>query len=237
MTPEMIFECLIVSEDRHVLSLMNNALERLSIDVETCATPAEGLELLADRDVDLVVCDYEGAPNDLKLLNRVLNHDDKRRKPTVLTVVDSPFLHLGAKGAGAHVVIQKPLTRESSAQGLKTAYSRMVREERRSPRRAIMERVPARNRCRETIQITITDVSEQGVGLFSRRKLAVGDLLSFDLLLPGTDRSFSVEVRLLWLRHNMAGAAFKRISSADRLLLHRWLHCKAKPNAKLRRHR
>jgi response regulator RpfG family c-di-GMP phosphodiesterase len=228
MTPEMVFECLIVSEDRQVLSLMNSALERLSIDVETCASPAEGLGLLAKRDIDLVVCDCKGTPTEVKLLNGVLNPDNKKRKPTVLTVVDGPFLALGAKGAAAHVVIEKPLTHESSAQGLKTAYSRMVREARRNPRRAIMRRVLAKNRRGELIQITITDVSEQGIGLFSKHNLVVGDFLSFDLALPNAERSLRAEIRLLWSRHNLAGADFERISIADRQFLHAWFASREK---------
>lgn len=228
MTPDMVFECLMVSEDKHVLFLMNSALERFSINVQTCGTPAEGLGVLAKRDVDLVVCDCTGTPGEAKFLNGVLKSDDKKRKPTVLTVVGDPFLALRAKGAGAHFVMRKPLTRDSTAQGLKTAYSRMVREERRNPRLAIMKRTLATNRRGELFQITITDVSEHGVGLLSRRNLAAGDLLTFDLALPNAERSFRAEVRLLWSRHNLAGADFKRMSIADRQILHGWLASKEK---------
>jgi DNA-binding NarL/FixJ family response regulator len=227
MTPEMVFECLVVSDDLQVLSLMNCSLDRLSIDVERCASPVEGLDLLAKRDVDLVVCDFKGAPGETKLLNEALT-SDRKRKPTIITIVDGPLLALGAKSAGAHVVIRKPLTPESSAQGLKTAYSRMVREERRAARCAIMSRVLAKNRRGELIQITITDVSEHGVGLFSRQKLAVGDLLSFDLALPNTERPFRAEIRLLWSRHNLAGADFKSMSIADRQFLHAWFASREK---------
>src|SRR5260370_9363624 len=93
---------------------------------------------------------------------------ERKRKPTVITIVDGP---LGEKSSGAHVVIRKPLTPESSAQGLKTAYSRMVREERSAARCAIMRRVLAKNKHGELIPITITDISEHGVGLFSKHKI------------------------------------------------------------------
>ena len=222
MTPEMVFECLLVSEDIQVLSLMNCALERLSIEIEHCADPLRGQEVLAKRDVDLLVCDCKGAPGEMKLLNEVLTSDHKRTA-TVLTVVDGPLMAISAKNAGAHVVIQKPLTRESSAQGLKAAYSRMVREQRSNTRRAIMRRVLATNRCGEFFPITVTDISERGVGLFAKQKIDVGDLLSFDLALPNAVLPINVKVRVLWMRHNLAGADFERISDPDRLLLHAWL--------------
>jgi len=224
MTPEMIFECLVVSDDIQVLSLMNCALDRLSIDVERCANAARGLELLAQRDVDLVVCDYKGAPGEIKLLNGVLT-SDRKRKPTVITIVDGP---LGEKSSGAHVVIRKPLTPESSAQGLKTAYSRMVREERRAARCAIMRRVLAKNKHGELIPITITDISEHGVGLFSKHKIDVGEILSFDLALSDAALSITVQARLLWTRYSLAGADFERMSDADRRFLHTWLVSRVK---------
>ncbi len=228
MTPEMVFECLVVSDDIQVLSLMKCALDRLSIDVERCANPVKGLELLAKRDVDLVVCDCKGAPGEIELVNGVLT-SDRKRKPTVITVVDSPFLALGAKSAGAHVIIRKPLTRESSAQGLKTAYSRMVREERRAARYAIMRRVLAKNQRGELVPITITDISEHGIGLFSKKKIDVGELLSFELALSNA-MSITVQARLLWTRHSLGGADFECMSDADRRFLHGWLASRVRRN-------
>ena len=228
MTPEMVFECLVVSDDIQVLSLMKCALDRLSIDVERCANPVKGLELLAKRDVDLVVCDCKGAPGEMELLNGVLT-GDRKRKPTVITVVDSPFLALGAKSAGAHVIIRKPLTRESSARGLKTAYSRMVREERRAARYAIMRRVLAKNQRGELVPITITDISEHGIGLFSKKKIDVGELLSFELALSNA-MSITVQARLLWARHRLGGADFECMSDADRRFLHGWLASRVRRN-------
>jgi len=229
MTPEMVFECLVVSDDIQVLSLMKCALDRLSIDVERCANPVKGLELLAKRDVDLVVCDCKGAPGEIELLNGVLT-SDRKRKPTVITVVDSPFLALGARSAGAHVIIRKPLTRESSAQGLKTAYSRMVREERRAARYAIMRRVLAKNQGGELVPITVTDISEHGIGLFSKKKIDVGELLSFELALSNATLSISVQARLLWTRHSLGGADFECMSDADRRFLHSWLASRFRRN-------
>jgi DNA-binding NarL/FixJ family response regulator len=227
MTPEMVFECLVVSDDIQVLSVLNCALDRLSIAVERCANPLKGLELLAKRDMDLVVCDCKGAPGEIELLNGVLT-SDRKRKPTVITVVDGPFLALGAKSAGAHVVIRKPLTRESSAQGLKTAYSRMVREERRAGRCAIMKRVFAKNKRGDLVPITITDISEHGIGLFSKHKIDVGELLTFELALSNPALSITVQARLLWRRHSLAGADFESMSEADRWFLHGWLASRIK---------
>src|SRR5260370_6755889 len=178
MTPEMVFECLVVSDDIQVLSLMKCALDRLSIDVERCANPVKGLEGLGKWDVGLVVGDCKGGAGEIELVNGVLT-SDRKRKPTVITVVDSPFLALGAKSAGAHVIIRKPLTRESSAQGLKTAYSRMVREERRAARYAIMRRGLAQNQRGGLVPITITAISQDRSGPFSKKKNNDGELLKF----------------------------------------------------------
>jgi hypothetical protein len=78
----------------------------------------------------------------------------------------------------------------------------MVREERRAARYAIMRRVLAKNQRGELVPITITDISEHGIGLFSKKKIDVGELLSFELALSNA-MSITVQARLLWTRHSL----------------------------------
>jgi hypothetical protein len=83
----------------------------------------------------------------------------------------------------------------------------MVREERRAARYAIMRRVLAKNQRGELVPITITDISEHGIGLFSKKKIDVGELLSFELALSNA-MSITVQARLLWTRHSL-GCRFR----------------------------
>jgi AmiR/NasT family two-component response regulator len=235
MTPELVFECLIVSEDNQTLSLMSQALERLSIDVKRCAAPAEGLELLSKHNVDLVVCDCKGTADESKLLDRVLK-GNRKRKPTILRVAEGTFSGCGTRNSEAHVEILKPLSQESIAQGLKTAYSQMVREERRHARHAIMRRVLGMNTAGKLVAFTISDISERGVGLFSKCKIDAGELLGFDLELTNPTRVIKSEVRVLWMRHNLAGAVFEGMSDADRESLRYWLTHKNKHASQSKQH-
>jgi PleD family two-component response regulator len=59
MTLDMKFEGLLVSRDLDVLREMSAILDDLSIDVDVCMLPSRALDVLAKRDLDLVMVDWE----------------------------------------------------------------------------------------------------------------------------------------------------------------------------------
>jgi hypothetical protein len=69
------------------------------------------------------------------------------------------------------------------------------------------------------------------VGLSSKEEFAIGDMLSFHLLLPGTERPIYIEARVQWARnYGAAGCEYLRIPPVDLNILHDWL--KSKPQIK-----
>lgn len=64
-------------------------------------------------------------------------------------------------------MLRKPVTHESGLRSLKAAYSRMVRDYRKHTRFALMTRVVATDEENWSIQITVTNIGEGGVGLTS----------------------------------------------------------------------
>jgi hypothetical protein len=68
-----------------------------------------------------------------------------------------------------------------------------------------------------------------GLGMSTRHEFAVGDVLSFHLLLPGTQRSVHIQARVQWTRqYGTVGCEFLRIPPVDLNILHDWLKSKSR---------
>ena len=220
MTPEMAFECLLVSHDTGLCCTMNEVFNNFSIVVETCLTASKAGEIFSTRNPDLVAIDWDGDPSS-SLLQTIWT-SPHRRKPTIL----------GLSGdarpiPGAHFVLRKPVSKRSATESLKAAYHRMLLDYRLKTRYAIMTRLDARNAEGRNVSVTVTDIGEGGMGLSSKEKLAVGNELAFVLHLPQTPRAIHIQARVIWTReYGAAGCDFLAIPPVDREMLRDWLKTK-----------
>jgi hypothetical protein len=221
MTADMAFECVLVSRDPGVVCALNRVLENLSISTNVCFTSSKAADRVAEGSTDLIIVDWEDNTADFL---RGIQTPDGRQKPTVVAVsaLDQPV-------PGAHLKLRKPVTGESCAQSLKVAYTRMLRDLRRHARYAVMTPVTAQDQNHRSVPITIMDIGDGGVGLMTRELLAIGDILSFRLLLSGADRPIYIEARVLWTRqYGAAGCEFLRIPPVNLSILHEWLKLKCR---------
>lgn len=216
MTPDMTFECLLVSRDAGVVSVMNKLLNKLSISTNICLSSAKAFDQLAGGSTDLVIVDWED--DSAEFLNRARKLSGWQ-KLTVVAVssLDRPV-------PGADVLLRKPVTDEAGAKSLKAAYSRMLYDHRRHARYALMSTVTATDARGQSSELLILDIGDGGVGVSAKQELTVGDKLSFRLLLPGTDRAIYIQARVQWTReYGAAGCEFLRIPPVDLNILHNWL--------------
>jgi hypothetical protein len=219
VTPDMAFECLVVGRDPGVFGILNRILQDLSICTTICLSPSRAFDLLKDS-TDLLVIDWEGEASS-SLLHEIWK-SGKWKKPTIVLI--SP---VECNRLGVHIVVRKPVTPESGAKSLKSAYSRMLMNHRLHARYALMKSVTATDESNRAITITITDIGDGGIGLATKETLVIGDVLSFRLLLPGTVRDINLQVRVLWTRnYGSAGCQFVRIPPVDLTILHAWLKLK-----------
>ena len=219
MTPDMAFECLLVSRDPGVVCVMNRLLSDLSISVDICLSSLKAFDQLSEGSSDLVIVDWEDdSPEFLGKLRKSRGW----QKPTVLAVSsdDRPV-------SGADVLLRKPVTVESGTKALRAAYSRMVYDHRRHARYVLMIAVTATDDRNRSVDVTIADIGDGGVGLSVRQEFTVGDTLSFHVLLPSTDRAIYIQARVRWTRrYGAVGCEFLRIPPTDLSILHDWLTSK-----------
>jgi hypothetical protein len=221
MTPEMAFECLLVSSDSKLVNILGRALEELSICTNICLNPSKASSRLKEASSELVVIDWEDARTAAEFLQEIW-WSSKPRKPTVVAVSS---LH---RIPGAHLLLRRPVTPASGAISLKAAYFRMLQDHRLHTRYALMRPITATNQNKRALPVVIADIGDGGVGLRTRGEIAIGDVLSFHLLLPGTEREIYIQARVVWaLEHGAAGCAFLRIPPVDVEILRNWLKYKS----------
>ena len=221
MTADMAFECLLVSRDPGVVCALNKALDSFSISTNVCFTSSKAADRLMESTADLIILDCDEDTEDLL---RTIRKPDRQRKPTVVAVSA-----LEQSVPGVDVVLRKPVTGESCTQSLKVAYSRMLQDHRRHARYAVMASLTAEDQNQRSIPITVMDIGDGGIGLMTKELLAIGDVLSFRLLLPAANRSIFIQARVLWTRqYGAVGCSFVRIPPLDLDLLHGWLKLKWK---------
>ncbi len=219
MTSDMAFECLLVSRDPGVVCVMNKLLSNLSISVNVCLSSLKAFDQLSEGSTDLVIVDWED--DSAEFLGK-LRKSRGWQKPTVVAVSskDCPV-------RGADMFLQKPVTIESGAKSLKAAYSRMIYDHRRHTRYALMIPVSATDEKSRSVDVTITDIGDGGVGLSTKQEFKVGDSLSFHVLLPGAGRAIYIQARVRWTRrYGAVGCEFLRIPPTDLNILHDWLTSK-----------
>jgi hypothetical protein len=217
MTPEMAFECLLISHDPSVFCTVERILQDFSIHTNVCVTPNKVAALLAEGSTDLIVIDLESEDSS-EVMHQIFE-SQARQKPTILGVS-------ATDGAvpGIHVMLRKPVTPESGTRSLKVAYSRMLQDYRKHTRFALMTPVVARDDNNQTIAVTVTNIGEGGVGLTLDETLPIGTILFFRVPLPGLKCEINVQARVLWTReHGVAGCQFVRVPPGDLQVLYGWL--------------
>jgi PilZ domain len=222
MTPEMTFECLLVSSNAEVFGTMHRVLRDYSITTRICLTASEAAGLLAEGSTDLIVVEWD-PDSSLHLVHEVWKCGVKPR-PTIVAVAREDET-IPADFA----VLRKPVQRESGRRFMQAAYSRMVHDFRRHMRYAVMTQVIARDGNNRTMSVTVTNLGDGGIGLSTKEKLTAGTLLSLSLALPGNTREISIQARVLWTRpYGSAGCEFVRIPPADLEIMLHWLRSRCR---------
>jgi PilZ domain len=219
MTPEMAFECLLVSHDAGLCLTMKGVLQNFSIISENCITASKACQIVPEHNYDLLAIDWDGDASSALLYT--IWSSPHRRKPTVLGISGD-----ARPIPGVHFVLRKPVTSGSATESLKSAYRRMLLDYRLKARYGVMKQVSASNGTRN-FSLTVTDIGEGGIGVTSKEQLAVGDELSFSLRLPNTPLPIHIHARIIWTRaYGTAGCDFLNIPPVDREILRDWVKAK-----------
>lgn len=216
MTPDMSFECLLVSRDAGVVNVLNPLLDNLSISTNICSNFSMAFDEFMRGNPELIIIDWEDdSPEFLVRIRKARGW----KEPTIIAVLPNDDLV-----SGVDVFLSQPVTSESGVKALKIAYSRMLYRHRRHTRYPLISTVRTTDENNHSADVTVTNIGDGGLGLSAKQEFIVGNRLSFRLLLPGTDKPIQIQARVQWTRtYGALGCEFLYIPTADLHTLHDWL--------------
>lgn len=220
MTPEMSFDCLLVSDDPAVVCTIDPILQELSICRSSCPDPGKAAGILGQVSTDLVIVDLD-KEHSMDLVNRICSLQGQQ-KPTMVGVSATD-----RAVPGVHIVLRKPVTHESGLKSLRSAYSRMLQDFRKHTRFALMMSVTAIDESERRIPIIVTNIGQGGLGFTTKELVKAGEILMMQIPLPGLGREIHIRARVVWTRdYGASGCAFVHLAPFDSQLLNAWLESK-----------
>ena len=219
----MPLESLLLSHDADVISVLQQTLAKLAIDVEICRGAKSGTEILFSEKFDAVIVDCDDLQDGLSVL-KALRKSPSNRSSIAFAILNGTTSTHQAFELGATFVMQKPLTPLSTMRCVSAGLGLMVRERRRYFRHPIELEVIFRFDQNQQIRATTTNVSEGGMAIRSVAPLARGESGKLSMNLPDNRGSIEAKAELVWVDGNgRAGVRFTEMPNESRQVLDQWL--------------
>jgi ActR/RegA family two-component response regulator len=214
-------KCLLLTDDRHVLDVVQPALVSAGIVPQLSPNPTDALECLRTSHFDGVVIDYADASGSVDLIEAIRNGRSSRSS-VILAIVDANTSPENALRRGANFVLQKPVSRERVESYLRIALVFLNREFRRYLRYAI--ELPVKVTAdRNVVDATTINISEEGLGLKLPETAQLPAKVHLKFALPGRQGALiKVEGDVVWTRPGKAGIRFRNMSPESVEVFHTW---------------
>jgi CheY-like chemotaxis protein len=219
----MNLDSLLISRDSALASVLNPALEKISVHLQICNELQPARDLLAKCKFDAVIIDCDDLQNGTDLL-RNLRQTQSNAKSVSFAVVNGKTTTQQAFQWGANFVLQKPLTPLHASRCFNAALNFMVRECRRYFRYPVD--IPLRIGLPQNHQMTATatNLSEGGMAIRIVGKLPKDVQGQFRFTLPGANISLELKGEVAWADGTgHAGIRFVDVPQTSQYQLEKWL--------------
>ena len=218
----MPLESLLVSRDDEVITLLQSALEKLSIEVEVCSGVNSGEEILRTEKFDAVIVDCDDLAGGLRVLEGLRKAPSNRNSVT-FAILNGTTTTQQAFQMGVNFVLQKPLSALNATRCFSAALNFMIREQRRYFRHPVEIAATLESDEGQKLKATITNISEGGMAIFFRGKFPSGRVSAM-FTLPGGGSPLEPKVQVAWMDDSgRAGLRFFDLTKELREQLDQWL--------------
>ncbi len=213
---------LLFTNDKQVLSVMNQILESFAIETEVCGELDSALEAVTHRRLDAVIVDWDGAFDPTRIV-RAARKSSPNSNSTIVAMVNG-HSETHALLVGANFMIHKPTDVDHARRCMRAAYGTMLQNRRRAARVPVDIRVAARIAELGEIQARISDLSVGGLALQCSQPLQVNGEVLTRFSLPGDSRVVHATGRIVNANSTgRAGVRFSFVPEDDRNLMESWL--------------
>ena len=220
----MRLQCLLVTQERELLELVQPALEEAGMEVEVRTETVSTMEITRRRHLDGFLVDCDDVPGGRGLL-RAIRDSGSNRMSTIFAVVNGTTSITEAMEEGANFVLGKPLAQERFQAYLKVARVSMEREHRRYFRFAV--NLPARAYATDEscVEGRMMNISEGGLALRPAPGSILQGTVRLEFVLPSID-PFTVQAKgeVVWGdTGGLVGIRFLYMGEDSRRRLQDWL--------------
>jgi DNA-binding response OmpR family regulator len=219
----MNLDCLVLSRDPKVVSVLRPAMEKLSIKLKLSPDGHSGHQLLISEKYDGVVVDCDDLQDGLNILQGVRKAASNQNS-VAFAIVNGATTASRAFELGANFVLQKPVEAINAVRCLSAALGLMIRERRRYFRVPVEMSVTLFFGKNEQIKTSATNLSEGGMAIQLKGRPFRNSISKVQFTLLGTNNSIETRAGLAWADGNgRAGIKFLEVPQMCREHLERWL--------------
>jgi DNA-binding response OmpR family regulator len=214
---------LIVTSNRKTAGLLSECLNHVAIATDVCMNSADCLKTISRRKFEAVLIDFALGKDAFHVLEDVRS-TTSTRSSVVIAITPNDKESKEAFSAGAHFVVQQPLTKWGVDSVLKAAYGLIIRERRRYFRCPIEVDVTCQRQAEPPWTARVINISEGGFCMKSPEILIPGELIQIEIRLPSPLVQIKAECEVLWLDSEMrVGVKFARLNETVMADLQHWL--------------
>jgi len=218
-----MLKALLLTRDQEVQRVIRRVLETVTIDMETVTSTDAARQTISCRKFDaiLVDCDdVQSGPDVIKELRRGKSNS----KSIVFAITNRTTSVKGAFELGANFVLDKPVSPDRAARSFRAAHGLILRERRRYHRHAVSATVHVTYGSVRNVPIPLTNISEGGIALGTKRTTDMTGPVQLRLELPGLNRILEAKGEFVWANETgRVGVRFTNLNPLVKSELDSWL--------------
>lgn len=218
----MSFRALLVSKDDQAVEILSPVLSNFGLTVHRCSYP-DALCLVSEQKFHAVLVDFDDPHSAALTLENLATARCRTHAVTVALLADRSKVR-NAFGAGANLVLYKPIATEQ-AEGTLRAAASLIRSERRSSFRVpVQVPVMLTSNGDAAIPGILLDLSEDGMDVLASQPLYCSAVLNARFILPDLLSDLQIPGEVVWANPNgECGIRFAEVPEDMRRALRTWL--------------
>jgi CheY-like chemotaxis protein len=223
----MTFKALLVSQDDEAAAVLTPVLSGFSLGVQGCGY-TEAIRELTEQKFDAVLVDFDEPEKATLVLQNAYLGSPGSSAVTVALLRDHTKVR-SAIGAGANLVLYKPISAEQAKAALLAATALIKRERRRCLRVPVQVPVELRADNGLDVEGILLDLSEVGMEVMSSQPLCPSSSLMVHFALPDGSGLVEAHTEVAWASLNgQTGMRFTGLGENSRAALFNWVAANSK---------
>jgi len=211
----------VLCQDKRSLDVLAATLDRLGVDLRSCRSNQEALELVMAGECSTLIVDFDlpGAEETIRMATLL----PPAQKPNLLAVASRAWPGTGqAFQSGASRILYRPLQADLVKDALKAGEKRFAN--RRKSTRYEVKTIVYLELGHGTLAGVSIDIGEQGLAIQASEPVPINADIPFRCVLPGTHLTLSGHADVIWASdQGRAGLFFSKLAPAARKHLKQWL--------------